>query len=69
MKVTAIIDDIIIKDAMKYSRASTVTETLKVALNEYLRLQKLKALSKMLKKEPVQFNLSAEEIRNLNREQ
>lgn len=69
MKVTAIIDDTIIKDAMKYSRASTVTETLKVALNEYVRLQKLKDLSKLIKKEPVQFNLSAEEIRNLNREQ
>jgi hypothetical protein len=69
MKVTAIIDDTIIKDAMKYSKSSTVTETLKVALNEYVRLQKLKALSKMIKKEPVQFNLSAEEIRNLNREQ
>lgn len=69
MKVTAIIDDTIIKDAMKYSKASTVTETLKVALNEYVRLQKLKVLSKMIKKEPVQFILSAEEIRNLNREQ
>lgn len=69
MKVTAIIDDTIIKDAMKYSRASTVTETLKVALNEYVRLQKLRSLSKMIKKEPVQFNRSAEEIRNLNREQ
>jgi hypothetical protein len=69
MKVTAIIDDTIIKDAMKYSRASNVTETLKVALNEYVRLQKLKALSRMIKEEPVQFNLSAEEIRNLNREQ
>ena len=69
MKVTAIIDDAIIKDAMKYSKASNVTETLKVALNEYVRLQKLKALSRMIKEEPVQFNLSAEEIRNLNREQ
>jgi hypothetical protein len=69
MKVTAIIEDTIIKDAMKYSKSSTVTETLKVALNEYVRLQKLKALSRMIKEEPVQFNLSAEEIRNLNREQ
>jgi len=69
MKVTAIIDDVIIKDAMKYSKATNVTETLKVALNEYVRLQKLKALSRMIKEEPVQFNLSAEEIRNLNREQ
>ena len=68
MKVTAIIDDAIIRDAMKYSRASTVTETLKVALNEYVRLQKLKDLSKIIKKQPVQFTLSAEEIRNLNRE-
>jgi len=40
MKVTAIINDDTIKDAMRYSKASTVTETLKIALNEYIRLQK-----------------------------
>jgi hypothetical protein len=68
MKVTAIIDDKIIKDAMKYSKASTVTGTLKIALNEYVRIQKLRDLGKVVKSKPMEFNYSADEIRNLNRE-
>lgn len=68
MKVTAIIDDEIIKDAMKYSKASTVTGTLKIALNEYIRLQKLKNLSNLIKNQPMRFNYTADQIRNLNRE-
>ncbi|MCA1760533.1 MAG: type II toxin-antitoxin system VapB family antitoxin [Bacteroidales bacterium] len=68
MKVTAIIDDKTIKDAMKYSKATTVTETLKVALNEYIRIQKLKDLGRLVKNQPMYFEYTAEEIRNLNRE-
>jgi len=69
MKVTAIIDDKTIEEAMKYSRASTITEALKVALKEYITLQKLKELGKMVKKDPMKFRYSADEIRNVNREQ
>lgn len=69
MKVTAIIDENVIKDAMKYSKASTITETLKVALNEYIRLQKLKELGTLVKDKPIQFQYSADEIRNLNRQE
>lgn len=68
MKVTAIIDDKIIEDAMKFSNAPTVTETLKIALNEFIRLQKLKHLTIQLKNQPVSFDYTAEEIRKLNRE-
>lgn len=68
MKVTAIIDDKIIKEAMKYSHASTITDALKIALKEYIALQKLKELSKIVKNDPMKFNHSADEIRNINRE-
>jgi hypothetical protein len=68
MKVTAIINDATIKDAMRYSKASTVTQTLKIALNEYIRLQKLKDLNNSVHEEPLRFKYTAEEIRNLNRE-
>lgn len=68
MKVTAIIDDKIIEEAMKYSQASTITDALKVALKEYIALQKLKELSKTVKNDPMKFNYSADEIRNINRE-
>lgn len=68
MKVTAIIDDKTIKDAMTYSKASTVTDTLKIALKEYIRLQKLKNLSKRVKDKPLIFKYNADQIRNFNRE-
>ncbi|MEN6454498.1 MAG: DUF2191 domain-containing protein [Prolixibacteraceae bacterium] len=68
MKVTAIIDDKTIKEAMIYSKSSTITNTLKIALNEYIRLQKLKDLNNAIKSNPLKFNYSADEIRNLNRE-
>lgn len=68
MKVTAIIDDDLVKDAMKYSKATSITDTLKLALNEYVRFKKLKELSKIVKNEPLEFSLTADEIRNINRE-
>lgn len=67
MKVTAIIDDTIIREAMKYSHSPTITDALKTALNEYIRMQKLKVLSKNIKQEPLNFSHSADELRNLNR--
>lgn len=69
MKVTAIIDDKIIEDALKYSHASTITDALKVALKEYINVQKIKELGQSLKDNPMLFSHSAEEIRNINREQ
>ena len=67
MKVTAIINDETIKDAMRYSRASIVTEALKIALNEYVRQQKLKDLGNMVQEEPLRFKYTAGKIRNINR--
>ncbi len=68
MKVTAIIDDSLIKEAMEYANASTITEALKVALNEYIALKKLKDLGNVIKMNPLKFNATAEDIRNTNRE-
>ncbi|MBC7914835.1 MAG: type II toxin-antitoxin system VapB family antitoxin [Pyrinomonadaceae bacterium] len=68
MKVTAIIDDKIIEDAMKYSNSSTITDALKVALKEYINIQKLKELGQIIKADPMVFSHSAEDIRSINRE-
>ena len=68
MKVTAIIDDKTIEDAMKYSNSSTITEALKVALREYINSQKLKELGRLIKTNPMVFSHSADDIRNSNRE-
>ena len=66
MKVTAIIDDSTIAEAIKYSEASSITEALKVALSAYISQQKLIELGKKIKQTPLQFNKTAEEIRALN---
>lgn len=68
MKVTAIIDDKTIEDALKYSKASTITEALKVVLKEYVNLQKVRELGKSIMKTPLEFNHRAGQIRDTNRE-
>ena len=68
MKVTAIIDDNIIQEALKYSRAKTVTDALKVALRKYVSIQKLKELGRKVKDNPLKFQHSADQIREINRE-
>lgn len=68
MKVTALIDDALINEAIKYSDAKNITEAVKVALKEYIAIKKLKELGEELKNNPLKFKYSADEIRTLNRE-
>jgi hypothetical protein len=68
MKVTAMIDDGLINDAIKYSKAKNITEAVKVALREFIAIKKLKEFSEELKENPLNFKHTAEEIRSLNRE-
>ena len=67
MKVTAIISDELIEEAMELSNSSTITETLKVALTTYIRSKKIKALGAKLLNEPLEFKYSSQELRELNR--
>ncbi|WP_460546325.1 DUF2191 domain-containing protein [Echinicola sediminis] len=66
MKVTAIIPDELISEVVKYSKATTVTDALKMALKEYLAMKKLKELSQSVVEEPLEFKYSAKEIRKKN---
>jgi hypothetical protein len=68
MKLTAIIDDGLIKETLKYSKAKNITEAVKVALNEYIAMKQLKELSLQIKENPLKFKFTAEEIRSLNRQ-
>jgi len=68
MKVTAIIPDELIAEAMELSKADTITETVKIALIAYIRTQKIKQLGATVYKEPLAFRYAAKEIRDLNRE-
>ena len=67
MKVTAIIPDDLIAEAMALSKAETITETLKIALHAYIRTQKLKELGNMILSEPLEFKYTSQELRELNR--
>lgn len=66
MKVTAIIPDHLIEEAMKYAETKTITDTLKVALNEYIALQKIKELSTNVLQEPLEFEYSSKYLRDRN---
>lgn len=67
MKVTAIISKELIEEAMKLSKADTITEALKVALVSYIRSQKVKQIGASIVSEPLEFRYSAQELRDLNR--
>ncbi|MFO7809963.1 MAG: DUF2191 domain-containing protein [Candidatus Delongbacteria bacterium] len=67
MKVTAIIQDDLIKEVMAKTKAKNITESLKTALTEWLRMQKLKELNMQVSERPLEFKYGADEIRELNR--
>jgi hypothetical protein len=66
MKITAIVPDEMIREAMRYAEADTVTETLKIALTAYIANQKLKELGSYVMEEPLQFKYSAKTLRDKN---
>lgn len=67
MKVTAIIPDELVKEAQSLSNAKNITEAMIIALNSYVSLEKLKAMSEIINQKPLKFKYSAQEIRDLNR--
>ena len=67
MKVSAIIPDDLVKEAQVLSKAKTITDTLIIALSSYVSLQKLKEMGEEIKRNPLKFEYSAQEIRELNR--
>ncbi|HAQ62000.1 TPA: DUF2191 domain-containing protein [Candidatus Delongbacteria bacterium] len=67
MKVTAIIQDDLIEEIMAKTKAKNITESLKTALTEWLRMQKLKELNRQVAEDSLEFKYSAEEIRETNR--
>lgn len=69
MKVTALIPDKMVQDLVRVSGAKTITQSLLVALGEWLKLQNLKKLHRAVKKNPLKFkdDFSAQKVRELNR--
>ena len=66
MKVTALLPDEMIKEAMELSETSTVTDALKTALAHYISIEKIKRASESIVLEPLEFYFTAEELRSKN---
>ena len=69
MKVTALIPDKLIRDIKTLTRGSTLTESLMVALREWVQLKKVGELNQTVERSPLHFakGFSARKIRSLNR--
>ncbi len=70
MKVTAILPDDLVDQIKRYSKGKNITESLIIALRDWIALQKIKELNQRIKKEPLKFkkDFSAEKVRSINRE-
>ncbi len=66
MKVTAIIPDEIIDDVQKYSGGQNITESITMALKEWLYIKRIKSLNEEVARNPLCFRdgFSTDEVRN-----
>ena len=69
MKVTALIPDDIINEVRDFSGGKNITESITIALTDWLKIQRIKNLNSVIKKNPLSFsdNFSAKNVRDLNR--
>ncbi|MEA2015428.1 MAG: DUF2191 domain-containing protein [Actinomycetota bacterium] len=69
MKVTAIISDELVLEVRKHAKGKNLTESLTIALKEWLAVKKIKELNTMVRETPLEFNedFSAEKTRDINR--
>ena len=67
MKVTAIINDDLINEVMERTKAKNITESLRTALTEWLKIQRVKELNLEVAEKPLEFKYGADKIRETNR--
>ena len=69
MKVTALIPDDLVNEVKEVASGKNLTESLIIALKEWLNIQKLRTLRQKVKKNPLKFSsgFSADSVRDLNR--
>jgi hypothetical protein len=66
MKVTAIIPDDLVNNVKAYTRSSTVTEAITIALKDWLAMHNIKELNKQISQNPICIN-DGQQIREINR--
>jgi len=69
MKVTALLPDQLVSQVRMYAKGKTLTESLIIALREWLQLKKIAKLNQDLKGRPLEFEkgFSAAKVRSLSR--
>jgi len=69
MKVTAILPEELVSEVKKYSKGKNITDSLKIALSEWIELKHIIELNKNISKKPIEFedDITAEKIREINR--
>jgi hypothetical protein len=70
MKVTALLPAGLIEDVRKLTGGKNITESISIALQDYISRQKIRKAIQKVKDKPLQFKdgFTAEKIRSLNRE-
>lgn len=70
MKVTALLPEDLIKEVRKASGGKNITESLRIALEDYISRQRLRKSRQRMKEKPLQFieNFTAGSVRSKNRE-
>ena len=70
MKVTALIPDDLIAEVRDLTAGKTITDSLMIALKEWIALQKIKQTRHKIKARPLAFreDFSANKVRSLNRQ-
>ena len=66
MKVTAIIADDLVNNVKEYTRSSTVTKAITIALREWVAHYNIKELNKKISENPI-FIENGQQIREINR--
>jgi hypothetical protein len=69
MKVTALIPDNLIHEVKDLTHGKNITDSLVIALRDWISVQKLKNLKERVHRHPLTFkrNFSGQQIRELNR--
>lgn len=69
MKVTALLDDNLIQELIALTGGKNITDSLRIAIKDWIRREKLKRVADDIVKKPFEFNdeFSAEDIRDINR--
>lgn len=70
MKVTAILPDEMINEVRRQSREKNITQSLKVALTEWLQMRNIARLNLEVREKPLEFKpgFSAQKLRAANRQ-